>query len=140
VWLFASHLYPFSTCAVRCIPTAPLRMTKRGTETTSVSYSIDQLSDEDIEDYEMGDFEDLEVEGLAPALVESTDGEGEDETVQWAGFEEEENDASKLVSSAVASDPTVRKVHLPPSGEQLRRIREASELFQSSSFKLQVRL
>jgi hypothetical protein len=103
--------------------------TKRVAEPPTVAYS-----DED-SNAEMGDFEDLEAtnEDVVNGAMDSDAGSDD----EWAGMnDDEENPQATPVAAAHASG---QKTHVLPSGEELRRIKEASELFQSSSFKLQVR-
>jgi U3 small nucleolar RNA-associated protein 22 len=75
----------------------------------------------------MDDFEDLEVE---KSYSHETGGnqEGEDGE-EWGGVKEE-----------TGRKPAKGKVsHGPPTGEELRDIRDATDLYRSGSFKLQVR-
>ena len=58
--------------------------------------------------------------------------EGEEDQEEWGGLEAAGND------SEGGTHPG-KKPKKPPTGEELRNIKDASELYRSSSFKLQVR-
>ena len=56
--------------------------------------------------------------------------EGEEE---WGGLGDEDEPAS-----TAHNKPSSSKSKKPPTGEELRAIRDATDLYRSSSFKLQV--
>jgi U3 small nucleolar RNA-associated protein 22 len=65
---------------------------------------------------------------------------GDDEP--WGGFGDElsENESDAPASAEQAESHTRKKERKPPTGEELRAIKDATDLFRSSSFKLQVSL
>jgi U3 small nucleolar RNA-associated protein 22 len=79
----------------------------------------------------MGDFEDLEAGNNSEGAmdVDQTPAEGD----EWGGVESE----PAKVAAAHANGGNASRV--PPSGEELRTIRDATDLYRSGSFKLQVR-
>jgi U3 small nucleolar RNA-associated protein 22 len=79
----------------------------------------------------MGDFEDLEAGNNSEGAmdVDQTPAEGD----EWGGVESE---PGKVVAGHANGGHASR---VPPSGEELRTIRDATDLYRSGSFKLQVR-
>ena len=65
---------------------------------------------------------------------ESNESEGEEEE-EWGGV----NGANGAVHDAEDGKHTGTKPKKPPTGEELRNIKDATDLYRSSSFKLQVR-
>lgn len=62
-----------------------------------------------------------------------------DQDDEATGDEDVQMDVQTLAVS-IGPVPTGPKFHKTPMGEELKAMKDASELFQSSSFKLQVRL
>jgi U3 small nucleolar RNA-associated protein 22 len=80
----------------------------------------------------MDDFEDLEAGNNSEGAmdVDQTPAEGD----EWGGVDSE---PGKVAAAHANGGHTSR---VPPSGEELRTIRDATDLYRSGSFKLQVRV
>lgn len=62
-----------------------------------------------------------------------------DEDPEVLENEQSEKDDEEPVSpNDYGSASTGKKIHKPPTGEELREIKDATDLFRSNSFKLQV--
>ncbi|KAF7441237.1 hypothetical protein PC9H_001586 [Pleurotus ostreatus] len=92
---------------------------QEGRESTKIGKWQDPevLSGEDVSDDDYGDFEDLEAGDIAEA--------------EWGGISTEANVVEQQQHSGT-------KPKKPPTGEELRVIKDATDLFRSSSFKLQI--
>lgn len=72
--------------------------------------------------------EDEDEDEVGSVDMEQQEGEGE-----WEGLDDKDN-----VNATVLHEPGT-KPKKPPTGEELRVIKDATNLYRSSSFKLQVR-
>lgn len=72
------------------------------------------------------------------------DGEGSEDSGEMSAMEEDEDQGEwggiAVSNEAIPVEETHggKKAKQPPTGEELRAIKDASDLFRSSSFKLQV--
>ncbi|PFH49460.1 hypothetical protein AMATHDRAFT_178762 [Amanita thiersii Skay4041] len=64
--------------------------------------------------------------------------DGEEESVQDDGEGEEEEDEWGGIEGAAEEGESTDKIRRPPTGEEIRTIRDAADLFRSGSFKLQI--
>lgn len=72
-------------------------------------------------------------------LEDSGNGGSEIDQEAWTGIDAEGGDLDAMpVSEDEAQRRTGKKGKKPPTGEELRAIKDATDLFRSSSFKLQV--
>ncbi|KAF9462511.1 Nrap protein [Collybia nuda] len=77
--------------------------------------------------------EDLASEGPVDTDAEDVGESGEQEFEEWGGMETDPKDQSAEEGHHPGTKPKK-----PPTGEELRTIKEATDLFRSSSFKLQI--
>jgi hypothetical protein len=96
-------------------------------EVNSLDINVDGALDDIMADLAAEDPADLE-EG-------DNDAGGEEDEEEWGGM-----DADAKDQSAAQGHQPGTKPKKPPTGEELRTIKDATDLFRSSSFKLQVRL
>ncbi|TDL20253.1 Nrap protein [Rickenella mellea] len=103
------------------------KKTKRNAKVTD---ELEEATDEPIQDFTTGD------DGIEGATGYDSDGStsSQDQDGDQAGTEAPEAPSSSTADTRVHTG----KLLLPPKGEELRQIKEASELFKSSSFKLQI--
>lgn len=75
-----------------------------------------------------------------PGSPNEGDDEKEDEDCEIVGCEDEqsEEDNKEVVSADDGGVASGKRTNKPPTGEELRTIKDATDLFRSNSFKLQV--